>query len=127
VPPSVSSIGNHLELLAPVQPRAIDVNLEWDEASDRELVQPRMVHAQNAGCTTRGNPIRRRIVEMVTPAVHPRGERFHVPTRQPTAHIGTRGRKTVNSNVDADRPSVAPEDARRLLLVNTVNGGSDTV
>jgi hypothetical protein len=36
-PPHVPGVGDHLELLAPGQPCAIDVQLEGEEASDREL------------------------------------------------------------------------------------------
>jgi hypothetical protein len=56
-----------LHLLAAVQPRAIGVHLERDEPAHRELVQPDVVDPQDARRALSGDPVRRQVVEVVTP------------------------------------------------------------
>jgi hypothetical protein len=47
-PTRLPGVGYDLQLFAAVQPCAIGVHLKWHETSDRKLVQPGVVYAEDA-------------------------------------------------------------------------------
>ena len=96
-PACLTSIRHHLELLAAIQPHAVDVHLERDEASDCELVQPGVIHTEDAGRALRGHPVRRQVVEMVAPRVDLAGQRLDFRAGQAARH-------TLHRRTEGGRP-----------------------
>jgi hypothetical protein len=103
------------------QPGAVDVHLERNEPSDRELVQPRVVGAEHARYPFGRDPVRVGVVEVVPPRVHIAGQRLHVGAGQPTAHVSSRRPEAARLDALGHGSAVAGQDAGSLFLEDAVH------
>jgi hypothetical protein len=122
VPACLAGVGDDLELLPSIQPNAVTVHLERDEAPDGELVQSGMVHAQDARRPFRGDPV-------TAPTrrgghARDRPDRRALPRPHETAHDahGPCCRKAAGLDVLADCPPMTAKNPHSLLLVDAVDG-----
>jgi hypothetical protein len=120
-PTRIPSVGHHLQLFAAVQPGAVSVHLERQEPPDGQLVQPGVVHTEDALGVPCRDPIRVLVVEMVLPRIDLAGQRLHVGAGQPTSHVLARGPQPVRLHVLAHGPPVAGQDAGSLGLPYSID------